>query len=182
MGLDAGQLKTLATLEDPFQDEPIHSKRKNAKKRQSDMINQFLDSYQAFYLMYQNDPMLAPTNLNFDIETQFTPEQCMKRFELLRYLNLQNNLQLPVLYRSPKILMRHNQPVKQRGSPFIGVSRNNSHSWQVMFKYNQKRIYLCVQDDLEQAALVHDIANLQIKGLEAKTNFTYNKLQLCSML
>jgi len=51
-----------------------------------------------------------------------------------------------------------------------------------MFKYNKRRIYLCVQDDLEQAALVHDIANLQIKGLEAKTNFNYSKLQLVSML
>jgi len=108
VGLGYDQGSVVPILQDPFKEEPNNSKRKNAKRRQSDMINQFLASYQAFHQMYQNDQTLVPTNLDFNIETQFTPEQCMKRFELLRYLNMQTSLQLPVLYRSPKILLRHN--------------------------------------------------------------------------
>ena len=55
-----------------------------------------------------------------------------------------------------KVAERHNGC--QRGSEFIGVSKNSHGSWQVMFKYQRARVYLTSLTNLESAALIYDIA------------------------
>lgn len=59
----------------------------------------------------------------------------------------------------------------------------NSHGhWQIIFKYQKKRVYLCSLEDISMAAEVFDLAMLQIKGLQAKTNMNYNQFQILSLL
>jgi hypothetical protein len=63
----------------------------------------------------------------------------------------------------------------ERGSKYIGVSLNSHGCWQIMFKYNKARYYLCSLKDIQEAALVYDIVMVQIKGMNAKTNFDYSQ-------
>ena len=71
---------------------------------------------------------------------------------------------------------------KARGSQFIGVSKNTHNKWQIIFKYNMTSRYLCSVPDIDQAAILHDLTMISIKGLQAKTNFSYNQYELLSIL
>ena len=51
-----------------------------------------------------------------------------------------------------------------------------------MFKYNRERIYICTVTKLEMAAMVYDIAMVQIEGLAAKTNFDYTVNEFIAIL
>lgn len=44
-----------------------------------------------------------------------------------------------------------------RGSKFIGVSKNTHGNWQVIFKYERKRVYMGSTKDLTRAAMMHDL-------------------------
>ena len=42
--------------------------------------------------------------------------------------------------------------------------------------------YVGGYDDISTAVFVYDLVSIQIKGLEAKTNYDYNKAQILAML
>ena len=45
-----------------------------------------------------------------------------------------------------------------------------------------EKIYLCTTTDPNRAALLYDVVILQVKGFQAKVNFTYTKEELLSIL
>ena len=51
-----------------------------------------------------------------------------------------------------------------------------------MFKYKRERIYICTVTEAKMAAVVNDIAMVQIKGLAAKTNFDYTMNEFIAIL
>jgi hypothetical protein len=44
-----------------------------------------------------------------------------------------------------------------------------------MFKFNGHNTYMGNYEDIHRAASVYDMANIQLKCVEAATNFDYNK-------
>jgi len=68
-----------------------------------------------------------------------------------------------------------------RGSIYRGVSRNG-RAWQILIVIDSERVYLCTTNDPQTAALLYDIAVVQIKGMRAKVNFKYTKLELLAIL
>ena len=61
-----------------------------------------------------------------------------------------------------------------RGSSYIGVSLNVNGLWQINFKHNSCTIYLASTDDLQRSVILYDIVIIQLKGLDARTNYDYN--------
>jgi len=62
-------------------------------------------------------------------------------------------------------------------SKYRGVSRNGSN-WQVLIMANNKKYYLGNYPSEELAARVYDIHAIKMRGIKARTNFPYNKVQL----
>ena len=62
-------------------------------------------------------------------------------------------------------------------SKFRGVSRNGNQ-WQVLIMSNNKKYYLGSYRSEEFAAKVYDIFAIKMKGIKARTNFTYNNIQI----
>jgi len=87
---------------------------------------------------------MLPLKLSSEFEKEFTQEQCKARGQLFNILNVSN----PTFCFEPseKISSLKKHGKNTRGSKFIGVSRNGS-SWQVLFKVNKEKFYLCSVDD-----------------------------------
>ena len=51
-----------------------------------------------------------------------------------------------------------------------------------MFKYNNLRVYVCTLSSEEMAGRIYDIALIQLKGMQAKTNFPHSKAEILAML
>ena len=51
-----------------------------------------------------------------------------------------------------------------------------------MMMIDQEKIYLGTYDDPQKAAVLYDMAVIQAKGLDAKVNYNYNKIQIMAML
>lgn len=51
-----------------------------------------------------------------------------------------------------------------------------------MMMIDQEKIYLGTYDDPQKAAVLYDLAIIQAKGLDAKVNYNYNKIQIMAML
>lgn len=66
---------------------------------------------------------------------------------------------------------------KFRGSRYTGVSVNGK-GFQVLAMIDKQKIYLCQTKDSLLAAKLYDLANIQCKGLSAKTNFNYTTGEL----
>ena len=47
---------------------------------------------------------------------------------------------------------------------------------------NHKKIYLCQLENQELGAKLYDMAMIQNRGLNARTNFDYNKAQLLAII
>lgn len=71
--------------------------------------------------------------------------------------------------------------VSDRRSNYIGVSKNGPN-WQSMISLNKKKAYIGTYQEEKDAALSFDFYAILIHGLNAKTNFTYNKSQILSMI
>jgi len=46
---------------------------------------------------------------------------------------------------------------------------------------NGEKVYLCTVDNIFKAAILYDILSIQTKGLRAKTNFIYTKLEIIAI-
>ena len=68
----------------------------------------------------------------------------------------------------------------KRSSKYRGVSKNGN-KWQVLFmnnKNNKNKTYVYSYTSEEVAARIYDILSIKKKGINARTNFTYNSLQI----
>ena len=70
----------------------------------------------------------------------------------------------------------------QNQSSYRGVSRNNNSGWQVLVMINGQQNFMGTVDNINLAALIYDMTLIQNKGLEVKTNFIYNKLDIISLM
>lgn len=68
-----------------------------------------------------------------------------------------------------------------RRSKFIGVSRNGKN-WQVLINVGNTKKYIGTYSTQKEAAVAYDFYSFALHGSKAKTNFTYNKDQLISMV
>lgn len=66
---------------------------------------------------------------------------------------------------------------KQRTSKYRGVSKNGN-KWQVLMMINKKNCYCGSYPTEELAARIYDIQAIKNWGVKAKTNFTYNNIQI----
>ena len=71
--------------------------------------------------------------------------------------------------------------VSTRRSRYIGVLRNRS-KWQVLLNEGKVKKYIGTYPTEKEAAIVNDFYSIGINGLEAKTNFSYNKSQVKAMI
>ena len=69
-----------------------------------------------------------------------------------------------------------------RGTQYRGISRNCNKQWQILVQCNSQRYYVGSVDNIDKAAILHDLIVLQSKGLKAKTNFSYMKHELLAIL
>ena len=66
----------------------------------------------------------------------------------------------------------------KRSSKYRGVSKNGN-KWQVLFMNNKNnKTYVYSYTSEEVAARIYDILSIKKKGINARTNFTYNSLQI----
>ena len=144
-------------------------------------VQSYIDEFTLRSTMYAQGKLQVPCSLLSEVESQFTNEQRNLRSKLFHRIMNEKSLSAIILKRSQKQSQKKTGDCN-RGSRYIGVSLNSHGYWQIMFKYHSERYYLCSLQDLEQAAVVYDIAMIQIKGMVAKTNFDYNKMQLLAIL
>ena len=71
--------------------------------------------------------------------------------------------------------------VSRRRSRYIGVLRNKDR-WQVLLNEGRIKRYIGTYLTEIEAAIVNDFYSIGINGLLAKTNFSYNKDQVVSMI
>ena len=65
----------------------------------------------------------------------------------------------------------------KRSSKFRGVSKNGNQ-WQVLIMFNRNKSYIGSYPNEEIAARIYDILALKNRGVKARTNFTYNCMQI----
>jgi hypothetical protein len=65
-----------------------------------------------------------------------------------------------------------------RGTQLRGVSKNGRFNWQILSMRHGQKYYLGTVDNIIKAAILYDIFSIQIKGLKAKTNFSYTRREL----
>ena len=58
----------------------------------------------------------------------------------------------------------------------------NGNQWQTIINIDNIKTYLCSTNEANKAAYLYDITIIQIKGIKAKTNFEYTKLQILCIL
>lgn len=68
-----------------------------------------------------------------------------------------------------------------RRSNYIGVSRNGPH-WQALIWINKRKTYIGTYSSEIQAARAFDLYSILLHGLVAKTNSSYSKDEIVSML
>jgi hypothetical protein len=95
-------------------------------------------------------------------------------------------METTVIKKSSKILSNfHKSSVDDhtiyRGTNFRGVSRNGRSSWQILTMIDGHKVYLGTVDNIFKAALLYDLVTIQTKGLKAKVNFNYSKLELLAL-
>ena len=66
-------------------------------------------------------------------------------------------------------------------SKFRGVSRNGN-KWQILIAINNKKYYLGSYPSEEIAARVYDIHAIKMRGIKARTNYPYNKIQIKNII
>ena len=66
---------------------------------------------------------------------------------------------------------------KKRSSKYRGVSKNGN-KWQVLFMNHENKTYINSYTSEEVAARIYDILSIKKKGIKARTNFSYNNLQI----
>ena len=69
-----------------------------------------------------------------------------------------------------------------RGTNYRGVTRNFNTMYQILVQCNGQRHYVGTLDNRHKAAVLHDIVVIQSKGLKAKTNFCYTKVELIALM
>jgi hypothetical protein len=75
---------------------------------------------------------------------------------------------------------KHDRKTKRR-SGYRGVSRNGA-SWQVLMMINNCKTYIGCYDTEEEGALVYDIVSILFKKRKARTNLSYSKTKLLTLL
>jgi len=75
---------------------------------------------------------------------------------------------------------KHDRKTKRR-SGYRGVSRNGA-SWQVLMMINNCKTYIGWYETEEEGALVYDIISILFKRHKARTNLSYSKAKLLSLL
>ena len=95
------------------------------------------------------------------------------------------NTYLCNLYSTSKAIKKMNKINfvirNERSSKYRGVSRNGN-SWQVLTMINKKKQYLGSYQSEELAARIYDIQAIKNRGFKARTNFTYNNIQIKKIL
>ena len=71
---------------------------------------------------------------------------------------------------------------KFRGSKLRGVSKNGREHWQILCFERSSKVYLSTVDCKAKAALLYDIVSIQLKGIHAKTNFSYTLRELIAVM
>ena len=68
-----------------------------------------------------------------------------------------------------------------RRSNFIGVSKNGPN-WQSMISIQKRKAYIGTYQTEREAAMAFDFHSILIHNLDAKTNFSYSKSMISSMI
>lgn len=129
--------------------------------------------------------------LSFDIKKNINEKsllECGKNNEIKVLKNgkvVYINTYLCNLYSTSKAIKKMNKINfvirNERSSKYRGVSRNGN-SWQVLTMINKKKQYLGSYQSEELAARIYDIQAIKNRGFKARTNFTYNNIQIKKIL
>ena len=131
---------------------------------------------------------------NIDIENQFSESQQRLRKamsdELKLYDTYQSCNQEEVLLSQAQKIMHVQTSYYQtfqgienyRGTNLRGVSRNGRCNWQILSMSDGGKFYLATVDNILKAAILYDIFCIQTKGLKAKTNFNFTRLELRAVM
>lgn len=95
---------------------------------------------------------------------------------------LKDKSKLSLIIKHSRKQEQNKEAKLQRGSKYMGVSLNSHGNWQINFKYDKQIVYLGSTNDLYRAITVYDMVQIQLKGLQARTNFDYNKSQVIGIL
>lgn len=108
-------------------------------------------------------------SLSFDIELN-----C-----LIESLDIFNNPKEKIFYSHKKGKDRVN--ASARRSSFIGVCKNGPH-WQALISIRQKKTYIGTYPSQVEAAKAYDFYCMLVHCLRAKTNFTYTRAEVDSLI
>ena len=98
--------------------------------------------------------------------------------KLLNFISLNKKIEFDHWSKSSRGL--HNG-VSTRRSQFIGVLKNGNR-WQVLINVGRTKKYIGTFLNEKEAAIVHDFYSMGINGRKGKTNFSYNKDLVESMI
>lgn len=112
------------------------------------------------------------------INIDFNEEETVARLKLVKKLN-KHGFQFKITNSIKKTMKL--QQNKERGSQFIGVSKNGS-CWQVALVLADQKHYICSVDDISIAAIINDMVTIQNKGKDGKTNFSYEAKHCAALL
>ena len=72
-------------------------------------------------------------------------------------------------------------PLSNTRSSYIGVSRNGAQ-WQALITINKRKTYIGSYESEQDAAVAFDFHCILLHSLRAKTNFSYSKASIVSMI
>ena len=145
----------------------------------------------------RSTPTKIRINLNFDTDYKnkqvnnylLDPIKQIKRrsnlpnidnnlMKLLNFISLNKKIEFVHCSKSSRGL--HNG-VSSRRSQFIGILKNGNR-WQVLINIGRTKKYIGTFLNEKEAAIVHDFYSMGINGRKGKTNFSYNKDLVVSMI
>lgn len=113
----------------------------------------FLDKCAGFaFCNFIHQPLVLDPSINID----FGEDETIARLKLVKKLN-KHGFQFKITNSIKKTIKL--QQNKERGSQFIGVSKNGS-CWQVALLLADQKHYICSVDDISIAAIINDMVTI----------------------
>ena len=127
---------------------------------------------------FLNKVMLAcqQKKLKSDKMTQMVNEVTMTLQSKTGQINNQDKIVLESQPQKPSVRSRGNGPL------YRGVSKNGQTGWQIMCMFDGQQNFVGTFDNVNMAAIIYDIVQIQQNGLEVKTNLSYRKVDLIAIL
>ena len=130
------------------------------------------------FLIDNKSSLYSPENLINHSRRSFLPDIDDNLTKILKFIWKGNRIKFEHSTKSARGLYHG---VSKRRSQYIGVLKGKA-KWQVLINEGKIKKYIGTYPTELEAAIAHDFYSIGINGLNAKTNFNYNEVQVASMI